>query len=214
MNIKKVEPFGKSPNKLLITTDLDQTYRISSFLYADFDLGVGRELSEEETDALVCAINKENTRERAVRMISQSALSERLLKERLIQKGASASDAEEAVSWLHELHLTDDRKTADSIVASAARKGYGRKRIESILFEKKIPKEYWEDALSSMPDSEDAILRFLHQKLDGKIPDDKLIRKTVDALMRRGHSYGDIRDAISRYREDIALTDTDTEELP
>ncbi len=37
-----------------------------------------------------------------------------------------------------------------------------------------------------------AIDTFLRQKLDGRALDEKLIKKTADALLRRGHSWQDV----------------------
>ena len=50
----------------------------------------------------------------------------------------------------------------------------------------------------------------------GRTADEKTIKKTIDALLRRGFSYGEIRDALRRYEadlEDLELEETMTEEL-
>ena len=86
------------------------------------------------------------------------------------------------------------------------RKGYGRRRIEQILYEKRIPREYWQDALAAIPDMDGALDSFLHRALDGKAVDDKLLKRTTDALLRRGHGWSDIRAALTRYRADLELS--------
>ena len=50
-----------------------------------------------------------------------------------------------------------------------------------------------------------AIDKFLHQRLDGRALDEKLIKKTADALLRRGHSWQDVRDGLRRYRDGLNL---------
>ena len=92
---------------------------------------------------------------------------------------------------------------------SAVRKGYGRRRIEQILYEKRIPREYWQDALAAIPDMDGALDNFLHRALDGKAVDDKLLKRTTDALLRRGHSWSDIRAALTRYRADLELSESE-----
>ena len=208
MTIKQLKQLGGSSGKLQILFESGEKFRVSSFLVYDLDLHSEKELTDEEYARFLSAVKKEQTRERAVRIISQTAISESELQSRLVQKGAAQEDAEDAVSWLRELHLTDDLKTAQSLVASAVRKGYGRRRIEQILFEKKIPKELWQQALEMLPPQDDAIERFLHQKLDGRPLDEKLLKKTIDALLRRGHSYSDVRAALTRYRADLDLEET------
>ena len=77
--------------------------------------------------------------------------------------------------------------------------------IKNILYEKGIPKELWDAALDELPEMDGAIDKLLHQKLDGRTLDDKLIKKTADALMRRGHCWQDVRDGLRRYREGLDL---------
>ena len=50
---------------------------------------------------------------------------------------------------------------------------------------------------------DDAIDRFLAAKLRGRPADEKTIKKTIDALLRRGFSYGEIREALRRYEADL-----------
>ena len=62
---------------------------------------------------------------------------------------------------------------------------------------KKVPKQYWDDALADYPDQEDKIMEFLQSRLDEK-SDQKDVKKCIDALMRRGHSYGTVRRALNQ----------------
>lgn len=109
--------------------------------------------------------------------------------------------------WLAELHLIDDLETAKQLVRSAAARGYGRARAKSILYEKGIPKEFWEEALEELPEMDEAIDEFLRRRLRGKEQDEKQIKKTVDALLRRGHSYHDIQTALRRFSDAAPLED-------
>jgi regulatory protein len=97
---------------------------------------------------------------------------------------------------MEELRLVDDRNTAEQIVHSCISKGYGLARAKQALYEKRIPKEYWEDALADYPDQLDRIVSFLKNRL-GPDSGDKEVKRAVDALLRRGHSYGMIRQALN-----------------
>ena len=66
-----------------------------------------------------------------------------------------------------------------------------------------VSRELWDDALSQLPDSADAIDRFLQKKLSGRTPDRALLKKLSDALLRRGFSWSDIRPALNRLGEEI-----------
>ena len=206
MKIESLAPSAQPDGPLVCTLETGERLKVPTFLAADLNLYAGRELSEDELSALRAAIARARTRQRAVRILSSTAISRAALEKRLTDKGAVPEDAQDTVQWLDELHLLDDAAVAEQVVRSAVRKGYGRRRIEQILYEKRIPREYWQDALAAIPDMDGALDSFLHRALDGKAVDDKLLKRTTDALLRRGHSWSDIRAALTRYRADLELS--------
>lgn len=206
MKIESLAPSAQPDGPLVCTLETGERLKVPTFLAADLNLYAGRELSEDELSTLRAAIARARTRQRAVRILSSTAISRAALEKRLTDKGAVPEDAQDTVQWLDELHLLDDAAVAEQLVQSAVRKGYGRRRIEQILYEKRIPREYWQDALAAIPDMDGALDSFLHRALDGKAVDDKLLKRTTDALLRRGHSWSDIRAALTRYRADLELS--------
>ena len=172
----------------------------------DFGLFPGLELEEEQIKKLRTAAGQMSAKMRAVRIVSASSVSKRDLEQRLIQKGEDPKQAKEAVQWMSDLELLDDAKTAEQVVNSCIRKGYGISRAKQALYEKRIPKEYWDEALADYPDQSDRIMEFLRSRLSSD-SDQKEVKRTVDALIRRGHSYGLIRRWLDRL-------DLDAEEFP
>ncbi|MBQ9762561.1 MAG: RecX family transcriptional regulator [Oscillospiraceae bacterium] len=173
------------------------TLRLYRQTVEDFALYPGKELDDEDVKQLRTAAGQMSAKMRAVRIVAASNVSKGDLKDRLIRKGEDPTQAAEAVAWMEELSLVDDRETAAQIVSRCAHKGYGIARAKQALYEKRIPKEYWEDALSDYPDQSEKIVEFLRTRLAGDA-DDKAQKRAVDALLRRGHSYGDIRQALRR----------------
>ncbi len=162
----------------------------------DFGLYTGLELDDERLEALKAAAGKMSAKMRAVRIVSASSVSRKDLTERLVRKGETQEDARSAVAWMEELRLVDDRNTAEQVVHSCIAKGYGLARARQALYEKRIPKEYWEEALEDYPDQLERIESFLRSRLDGD-SDEKQVKRAVDALIRRGHSYGQIRKVLN-----------------
>ena len=167
----------------------------------DFCLYTGLELSQEQMDALKEAAGQMSAKMRAVRIVSAASVSKRDLEQRLVQKGEDPAQAKEAVAWMSDLSLLDDRKVAEQVVSRCISKGYGPARAKQALYEKKVPKEYWDEALADYPDMTEKIVDFLRSKL-GNEYDDRELKRAVDALMRRGHSYGQIRQALNQLRLD------------
>jgi len=161
----------------------------------DFGLYIGKTLSEDERESLLTAAGKMSAKMRAVRIVSASNVSRRDLEERLVRKGEDPAQARAAVEWMEELHLVDDRNTAEAVVHSCISKGYGLARAKQALYEKRIPKELWDEALEHYPNQLDKIQSFLRARLDAD-SDEKQVKRAIDALLRRGHSYGVIRQAL------------------
>ena len=177
------------------------TMRLYRQTVEDFGLYTGKELSEQDMEALVEAAGKMSAKMRAVRIVSATSVSKRDLQQRLVQKGEDPEQAKEAVQWMSDLSLLDDGKVAEQVVARCIAKGYGLARAKQALFEKKIPKEFWEDALSDYPDQEEKIEDFLRAKIRDP-GDPREVKRAVDALMRRGHSYGAVRRVLNQLQLD------------
>ena len=168
----------------------------------DFGLYPGLELTDGDFARLQTAAGEMSAKMRAVRIVSASSVSKRDLQQRLIHKGENPAQAQQAVQWMEDMHLLDDRKTAEQVVSSCIRKGYGIARAKQALYEKRIPKEYWDDALTEYPDQTDAIVTFLRSRL-GSQWEERDLRRAMDALVRRGHSYGQIRKGLQQLSMDM-----------
>ena len=171
----------------------------------DFGLYPGKELEEGEFERLSEEAGKMSAKMRAVRIVSASSVSKRDLQQRLVRKGEDPEQAKAAVAWMEDLHLVDDKATAEQVVRSCIAKGYGLARAKQALYEKQIPKAYWGEALEDYPDQSEKIQEFLRARLDTD-SDEKQKKRAIDALIRRGHSYGTIKkamDALSFDSEDV-----------
>lgn len=204
----KVESLKTSPDRAgryWVTFDDGSKMGLYRQTVEDFALYSGKELDEQEAEALRTAAGQMSAKMRAVRIVSAASVSRRDLEARLVRKGEDPQQAKEAVAWMEDLHLVDDRATAEQVVSSCISKGYGLARAKQALYEKRIPKEYWDEALADYPDQTEKITAFLKSRLDAD-SDEKQVRRAMDALIRRGHSYGAIRralDALSFDTEDF-----------
>ena len=181
--------------RYLVRFEDGSTMRLYRQTVEEYGLFAGLELSGDRLEDLRRDAGFMSAKMRAVRIVAASGVSKRELQQRLEWKGETVLQAQEAVAWMEELQLVDDRETARQIVSRCASRGYGLARAKQALYEKKIPREYWEEALADFPDQTEAIVRFLKQKL-GDEPDQREIKRATDALLRRGHSYGEIRKAL------------------
>ena len=194
----RIDLFKTTPDRAgryFVQFEDGSTLRLYRQTAEDFGIYTGKELTEEEFSALVKAAGQMSAKMRAVRIVSASSVSRRDLEERLVRKGEDPDQARQAVEWMEELHLVDDRNTAEQVVHSCISKGYGLQRARQALYEKRIPREFWEEALADYPDQMDKIVSFLRSRLDAD-SDGREVKKAIDALMRRGHSYSKIREGL------------------
>ena len=138
MIIEKIEAVPLQEHTFRIHLSDGSVIKTQDYVIADLGLYSGLELSEQALEELLAATGLASAKNRAVRIVSASGVSKKELEYRLTQKGERPDDAKAAVQWLSDLELLDDGKTAEQIVRSAVNKGYGKARIKSILFEKRM----------------------------------------------------------------------------
>lgn len=196
MRIERLKTTPDRAGRYTVQLDDGTVLRLYRQTVEDFGLYAGMEFTEVAYQELLRSARQLSARMRAVRIVSATGVSKGDLESRLIQKGEAPADARQAVQWLEELHLLDDAKTAEQVVHSCISKGYGIARARQALYEKRIPKELWEDALAGYPAQTEKIASFLRSRITNP-SDAREVKRAVDALLRRGHSYRAIREAMN-----------------
>ena len=141
----------------------------------------------------------EEARKRALRLLEKRDYSRKMLLDKLTEKGVSDEDAAEVADWLCKVGAVSDARYAELVVRHYAGKGYGERRIIEELYRRGISRELWEEALSQMPETEDAVYRLLTNRLrGGSAPEE--IRKARSYLLRRGYSWEEICVALEQYQ--------------
>lgn len=203
MKIQKIEKSKHVQERVLVYLEEGTLLRVTSHELLQFGLYQGMDLSPELVVQLQEAGARSEIRVKAARMASGRMLSRRELTDRLNRKGVAPDDAAETVDWLESLGAVDDAAYAEVIVRHYSANGYGAGRVRQELQRRGIPRELWDDALLQMPDSAEAIDRFLQTKLQGKTPDLAALKRLSDALLRRGFSWSEIRPALNRLGGEI-----------
>lgn len=203
MILEKMTAVGQDGSRVMLWFDDGSRMKIATDVVVRQGLYQGMDISENALGELQEAAQKASARDRAVRIVSATSVSEKELKRRLIQRGEHPEDAGEAVDWLKEIGAVNDGAMAKRVVQRCVDKGYGATRIRQELYQKGIAKEHWDAALADMPDMGNAIDAFLKKRLRGQDPDQKELQRITAALQRRGHSWGDIRAALQRYQVEL-----------
>ena len=203
MRITRIENSKHVQERVLVYLEEGDPLRITGHELLQFGLYPGMDLSPELVVQLQNAGKRSESRVKAAQLASGRMLSRKELTDKLSRKGIDLDTAEEAADWLESLGAVDDAAYAGVIARHYAASGYGPGRVRQELQKRGVPRELWDDALSQLPDSADAIDRFLQKKLSGRTPDRTALKKLSDALLRRGFSWSDIRPALNRLGEEI-----------
>lgn len=204
MVIEELKPSKRVRGRWLAVLEDGSILRLSRNQIADFALYAGRELSDEEADRLTQAIEKENFRSHALRVVTDTPKSRKMLLKILEEKDCQPEQAAEIADWLEDMGLLDDRRYAADVAELYVRKGYGARKIRDELYRRGIPRELWDEVLSQIQeeDSASAIDAFLEKKLRGS-HDPKDVKRASDALARRGYRWPEISDALRRYGMEV-----------
>lgn len=204
MVIEELKPSKRVRDRWLAVLEDGSILRVSRNQIADFALYAGRELSEEEADRLLEAIENENFRSYALRVVTETPKSRNMLLKLLGEKNCQPERAGEIADWLEGIGLLNDGRYAADVVELYARKGYGQRKIRDELYRRGVPRKLWDEALEQIEeeDSAAAIDAFLEKKLKGS-HEPKDVKRASDALARRGFSWPEISDALRRYGMEV-----------
>lgn len=201
MRIKEVKPSQRKKGRFLVILEDGDILRITEEELLRFGLRSGEELEEETLEALRSSAKTSQVKAQAAGMIGRRALSKSELQRRLIRGGAAEADAQAAADWLEDIGAVDDLAYAAAVVRDYGRRGYGPARIREELRRRGVPRELWEVALEELPDSEDILDDLIRKRCRGDLSDPREVKRLSDGLLRRGFSWSQVKEALSRYTE-------------
>ena len=164
------------------------------------DQGKAMRLPAVEAELTRCA-SRSQAMSAAARIIGSRALSKGELVDKLTQKGHSRENAQAAADCMEDIGAVNEGQYAKLLARHYAGRGYGGRKIQSELYRRKVPREYWAEALAEVETPEDVIDRLIEKKLRGKVPDRKELGKVSAFLAQRGFSWSQIQEGLSRYTD-------------
>lgn len=192
---------GKN-NKLHIMLDGNYAMTADLDFAALYGLRDGMELEGTELDALESAVNVRRAFNKASDLLSRRDHSERELLLKLRQKGFGEG-AEEAIEKLKGYGYVDDFRFAKSYASELKRlKHFGKRRIELELMKKGVDCGIIAEALAETEFDENELVELINRKYYRNLNDEKGVQKTVNALVRAGYTFSQIKDALRLIEEE------------
>ncbi len=198
MIVTAIEPKKKGLCALYI--DGEFVTKLDTETVLSMRIDVGNEISDEKLHELITRSDTKRAKDKAMWLISYRDHSKRELIEK-VSKHSSFDAATKAVERLEELGLVNDesyaRRYATDLLNLKRMSPTGAVRK---LVEKGIDKELARDTVDSLEcDVENNIQTIIDKKYAHILSDEKGKRRCVNALMRLGYSYSDIKSVLNKY---------------
>ena len=158
-----------------------------------------KEINEEELTELLNAVSFRRAYNKGLDFLSRRPYGTKELVKKLCEKGHEKEYAEKACERLLELGLLNDEEYARILANDLSeRKNYSTKRIKQELGFRGVSRDIIENTIDLLDnDPVPRIIILIKKKYINKINDEKGRKRTVDALLRLGYSYSDIKSALN-----------------
>ena len=199
MVIQELKPSQRIKGRWLAVLEDGSILRIGENQVVDFALYAGKELSEEEAEALQGSAQRQQRKEKALELLARKPQSRWELEKKLAQWGAEEDEAQTVCDRMEQLGYLNDAEYAARVVRHYSAKGFGPGKLRDELYRRGVPRDLWQEAMDQAEDPAQSIDTFVAKKLAGKTADRQTLKKVSDALARRGYRWPDINDALRRY---------------
>ena len=194
-------------DKIHISVDGEYSFTVDETYFLSMGIYNGKEVDCEELEEIKQTVNVRRAYNYAVSLLSRRDHSEKELMTKLTQKGYSQG-AEEAIAKLRDSGYVSDERFARLYVRELQTfKRYGKRRIEQELYRKGIDREIIREVLEETDFDEDELVSLVERKYGRYLDDEKGVAKAINGLLRMGYGYGEIRNALSRIKENLQTED-------
>ena len=190
-------------NKIHIYVDDEYRATVDSDYWYSEKYRNYKEINEEELTELLDSVSFRRAYNKGLDFLSRRPFGTKELIKKLCEKGHDKQAAQKACERLVELGLLNDEEYARILANDLLeRKKYAIKRVKQELIFRGIDREIVENTIDSIDnDPQKSIIILIKKKYINKINDEKGKKRTVDALLRLGYSYSDIKTALNQISE-------------
>ena len=165
----------------------------------------GDELTRGQIDEYKAESDYVRAKSRALWLLDRYTYSERRLFEKLKQAGFGEEASARALARLKELGLIDDKSLAARYAGECSRRGISKREAYGKLYLKGFNAETVKAAIEDAGfDEKSQIQGLLERKYKSKLLSGET-DKVYAALIRKGFSFGEVRNALKQYSEELEL---------
>ena len=188
-------------DKIHVSVDGEYAFTVDETFFHSLCLNEKREYSAEELNEITEKAGERRAYNYAVSLLSRRDHSVKEITDKLTQKGYGQYASVAAEKLLLQGYLSDERFAEMYVRELLNLKNYGKKRIRQELIRKGISRDIIENVISEAEFPDGRLRELIERKYMRFLDTEKGVQKTVNALLRLGYSYGEIRDALKEIAE-------------
>ncbi|MDO4608842.1 MAG: regulatory protein RecX [Clostridia bacterium] len=202
--MKIVEIKRDKKHTVKVTFDNDRFYNFDLDYFNGICLHEDDEISDSELIAHLKESDYIRAKSRGMWFLDRADYSKKKLYEKIVAGGISAAAAARATARLKELGLIDDVRLCARLAERYAEQNVSKRETFAKLMQKGIPTDIIKSVLEDTNFDEAAqIETIIQKKYKTRLTDKDSIQKVYAALIRKGFSYGAVREQIKKYTQEI-----------
>lgn len=188
-------------NKVHIMLDGEYLLTVDSDFWLMGTLRSGDDIDNEQLELFKEQAAYRRAYNRALDLISRREHSKRELITKLTQRCCDKQTALSISERLEEIGLIDDRRYAQALLREYGEyKKMGETRIKQEMLKRGVPSDIISDALEEFEDDpQKKIKELIESKYINSLADEKGKNRAINALLRRGFSFYDIKQVLDSF---------------
>ena len=183
-------------DKVHISIDGEYTMTVDEIFFFSLGIKENQEMTSSEWNELAERIGERRAYNCAVSLLSRRDHTRKEIENKLNLKGYGKFAGAVTDKLQSQGYLDDERFARLYVRELINLKGYGRRRINDELYRKGVDREIIREVLSETEIPEGRLVEMINKKYYRYLDSEKGVQKTINALMRLGYSYGEIKDAL------------------
>ena len=189
-------------DKIHVSVDGEYAFTVDEVYFYSLNLKENADITAEELKEITLKAGERRAYNYAVSLLSRREHTVKEITEKLTRKGYGQFSEKTTDRLITEGYLSDERFARLYVNELINLKSYGRRRIKDELYRKGISRDIANIALEEAEFPETKLRELVERKYMRYLNDEKGLKKTINALLRAGYSYSEIRDALKEVAEE------------
>ena len=202
MYISDIKKDKKHLNKILLSSGDEILIDVDVCIEKGISVNDG--IDEDFIKQLKDESEYKRAKSRALWYLDRMDYTENALYQKLIRAGFDKKACAKVVAWCVEFGLVDDRRYAERFALRCSESNISKREAIQKMYAKgisaELAKEVWDETET---DEQSQLKALIEKKYANKLTAENGTQKVFSALIRKGFSYGAVKEAMKKYCEEL-----------